>query len=71
MAEPNITLTITLSTDEAVDFATLLRRLDVRQLVRFSWRSLGDTEVTIARWADVLTRIGDELARQGYPGVRT
>jgi hypothetical protein len=71
MAEPNVTLTITLSTAEALDFAALLHRLDAKQLLRFSWRSLGDTEVTIANWGDVLTRLKDELARRGYPGVRT
>jgi hypothetical protein len=71
MAESNVTLTITLSTAEAVDFATLLRRLDVKQLLRFTWRSLGDTDLTIARWGDVLLRLKEELTRQGYSGVRT
>jgi hypothetical protein len=71
MPTPNITLAIALSTDEAIDFATLLHRLDVNRLLSMSWRGLGDTEVTVAHWGAVLTRIKDELARLGYQAVRT
>ena len=71
MAEDNIILTITLSTAEAADLAVLLKRLKLNEISRFSWRGLGDTEVTIANWGIVLTRLKDEMARIGYPGVRT
>jgi hypothetical protein len=71
MADSNITLSIVLSTDEAIDFATLLHRLDVNRLLAMSWRGLGDTEITVAHWGAVVTRIKDELARLGYPEART
>ena len=70
MPEPSVTLAIVLSTDEATDFAVLLSRLNLSQISRFSWRGLGDTEITVANWNLVLTRLQDEMARLGYPAVR-
>jgi hypothetical protein len=70
MPEPSVTLAIVLSTDEATDFAVLLSRLNLSQISRFSWRGLGDTELTVANWGLVLTRLQDEMARLGYPAVR-
>ena len=70
-ANENTTATITLklTTDEAQDFAVLCRRLVADGLVRFAWRSAGDTDVTVARWGIVLQRIADELGRAGYAAV--
>ena len=65
-----ITIPLKLTTDEAQDFAVLLPRLVADRLVRFSWRSQGDTDVTVARWGIVIKRISDELGRAGYPAVR-
>ena len=65
-----VTITLKLSTEEAQDLAVLLPRLIADRLQRFSWRSQGDTDVTVARWGVVLKRIADELGRAGYPAVR-
>jgi hypothetical protein len=70
MAEPNVTLTITLSTDEAIDLAVLLGRLNLAQLRSLSWRAQGDTEATLAHWGAIVLRMQDELTRLGYPEVR-
>jgi hypothetical protein len=64
-----ITIPLKLTTDEAQDFAVLRPRLVADRLVRFSWRSCGDTDVTVARWGVVLKRIADQLAASGYPAV--
>ena len=70
MAEPSVTVTVILSTAEATDFAVLLSRLNLIQISRFSWRGLGDTEITVANWNLVLTRLQDEMARLDYPAMR-
>ncbi len=69
MTDSNITITLVLSTAEAIDFAVLLPRLSA-DLNRHAWRSQGETEDTVARWGLVLTRLGEELAKAGYPAVR-
>ena len=45
-----VTITLKLSTEEAQDLAVLLPRLVADRLTRFSWRSCGDTDITVARW---------------------
>jgi hypothetical protein len=65
-----VSITLKLSTEEAQDLAVLLPRLNVTHLQRVAWRSTGDTDITVARWGVVLKRLGDELARAGYPAVR-
>jgi hypothetical protein len=69
MDDSNITITLVLSTAEAIDFAVLLPRV-IADRNRFAWRSVGDTPDTVARWAVVLTRLGEELGKAGYPAVR-
>ena len=70
MPAQSITLTIVLSTAEALDFSVLLHRLGVNRLLSLSWRGLGDTQVTVANWGAVLHRLKDEMTRLGYPEVR-
>jgi hypothetical protein len=69
MTDSNITITLSLSTAEAIDFAVLVPRLST-DLNRYAWRSCGDTPDTVARWAVVLGRLGEELGKAGYPAVR-
>ena len=65
-----VTITLKLSTEEAQDLAVLLPRLVADRLTRFSWRSCGDTDVTVARWNVIIQRIADELGRAGFSAVR-
>jgi hypothetical protein len=69
MADSNITITLVLSTAEAIDFAVLLPRV-IADRHRFAWRSVGDTPDTVARWGLVLTRLSEELNKAGHPTVR-
>ena len=65
-----VSITLKLTVDEAQDLAVLLPRLVADRLTRFSWRSCGDTDVTVARWNVIIQRIADELGRAGFSAVR-
>jgi hypothetical protein len=64
-----VSIALKLSTAEALDAATVLPRI-IFDLHRFAWRSAGDTPDTVARWGLVLARLGEELAKAGYPALR-
>jgi hypothetical protein len=66
-----IAVKITISIDEAIDFAQFIAGVTLDRLQPFTWHlPQGDNAIMIGRCLIVFAKLADALEERGYPAIR-